>query len=159
MENNMPVRASIGETGSNGTQPPHYSQTTTTIPVDIMRTTTLVPSDIFLVDDTIKVVGNSKHRGRMATVRKVGSGRLTVWFHDNNIGTYVDFADARIIDNPTPEAEEITGLTSVMEQLAITAATAIKTGEPSQQRQALLHDFVLSLQGHIENIPREDDVR
>jgi hypothetical protein len=59
--------------------------------------------------------------------------------------------DACVVVNPTLEAEEITGLTSVMEQLAITTATAIKTGEP-------LRYFVLSLEGHIANSPQEGDV-
>jgi hypothetical protein len=128
-----------------------------------MATRSRVPSDIFSVGDIIKVVGNSKHRGRVATVRKVGSRRLTVRFHDNQKGTYVDYADARTVINPTPviiptsESEEITGLSNVMEQLAITTATAIRTSEPTQ-RQALLRDFVLSLQGHIDNNPREGDI-
>jgi hypothetical protein len=41
--------------------------------------------------------------------------------------------------------------------LAITTATAIKTGEPNQQ-PTLLREFVLSLQGHIEDNNHEDDV-
>lgn len=123
----------------------------------IMTTTTIRPSDLFSVNDIITVVGNSKHRGRIATIRKVGSRRLTVRFHDGNRGTYVDYANARIVNEPTTVTEEITGLTNVLKQLAITTATAIKTGEPNQQ-PTLLREFVLSLQGHIEDNNHEDDV-
>jgi K+/H+ antiporter YhaU regulatory subunit KhtT len=114
-----------------------------------MKTTPQAPSDIFTVGDTITVVGSSKHHGRLATVRKIGSRRLTVRFHDKNKGTYVDFEDARIVDTTTSKAEETNGLASIMEQLAI-------TGERSQ-RKTLLHDFLLSLQGHIEAANHEGD--
>jgi hypothetical protein len=124
--------------------------------IDNMKTPTLVPSDIFSIGDNITVVGNSKHRGRVATVQKVGSRCLTVQFHDKNKGMYVDYNDARIIDNTTPKSEEVMGLATIMEQLAITAAIAIKTGEPSQ-RPTLLRDFFLSLQGHIEDTPHKSD--
>ncbi len=56
----------------------------------------------------------------------------------------------------TSKAEETNGLASIMEQLAITTATTISTGEPSQ-RKTLLHDFILSLQGHIEAANHEGD--
>ena len=110
-----------------------------------MKTKPLIPSDIFSAGDNITVVGSSKHHGRFATVRKVGSRRLTVRFHDKNKGTYVDFEDARIVDTTTS-----------MAQLAITTATTINSGEPSQ-RKALLHDFLLSLQGHIDDANHEGD--
>jgi K+/H+ antiporter YhaU regulatory subunit KhtT len=90
-----------------------------------MKTMPQQPSDIFPVGDTITVVGSSKHHGRIATTRKVGSGRLTVLFHDKNKGTHVDFKDARIVDNTTSkteETEETKGLASIMEQLAIITA-------------------------------------
>jgi K+/H+ antiporter YhaU regulatory subunit KhtT len=121
-----------------------------------MKTTPQAPSNIFTVGDTITVVGSSKHHGSLATVRKIGSRRLTVRFHDKNKGTYVDFEDARIVDTTTSKAEETNGLASIMEQLAITTATTINTGEPSQ-RKTLLHDFLLSLQGHIEAANHKGD--
>ena len=122
-----------------------------------MKTTPQVPSDIFTVGDTITVIGSSKHHGRLATVRKIGSRRLTVRFHDKNKGTYVDFEDARIVDTTTSKTEEeANGLASIMQQLAITTATTINTGEPSQ-RKTLLQDFLLSLQGHIESANHEGD--
>jgi hypothetical protein len=74
-----------------------------------MKTPTLVPTNIFSIGDNITVVGNSKHRGRVATVQKVGPRRLTVQFHDKNKGTYVDYNDACIIDNTTPKTEEVMG--------------------------------------------------
>jgi hypothetical protein len=43
-----------------------------------------------------------------------------------------------------------------MEQLAITTPTTINTGEASQ-RKTLLHNFLLSLQGHIEVANHEGD--
>jgi hypothetical protein len=124
-----------------------------------MKTPPLKPSDIFSAGDNITVVGSSKHRGRTATVRKVGSRRLTVQFHDKNKGTYVDFDDARIIDDTTPKAEEtVTGLATIMEQLAITTAITINSGEPTQ-RQSLLSDFLLSLQRHVEDTHHTRDGR
>jgi K+/H+ antiporter YhaU regulatory subunit KhtT len=121
-----------------------------------MKTTPQAPSDIFTAGDTITVIGTSKHHGRLATVRKIGSRRLTVRFHDKNKGSYVDFEDARIVDTMTSKAKETNGLASIMEQLAITTATTINTGEPSQ-RKTLLHDFLLSLQGHIKAANHEGD--
>ena len=121
-----------------------------------MKTTPRVPTDIFSVGDTITVVGNSKHHGRSATVRKVGSRRLTVHFHDKNKGTYVNFEDARAINNTTSKTEETNGLAHIMEQLAITTATAITTAEPGQQ-QELLPIFFLSVRGHIEDTNHEGD--
>jgi K+/H+ antiporter YhaU regulatory subunit KhtT len=121
-----------------------------------MKTMPQVPSDIFSVGDTITVVGTSKHNGRLATVRKVGSRRLTVRFHDKNKGTYVDFEDACIVNTTTSKAEERNGLASIMEQLAITTPTTISTCEPSQ-RKTLLHGFILSLQGHIEAANHKGD--
>ena len=117
-----------------------------------------VPADIFSIGDTITVVGSSKHRGRIATIQKVGSRHLTVRFHDKQKGSYVDFDNARAIDTSTPKVEEINRLASILEQLAITTATAtaIKTGELSQQ-PTLLHDFFLSLQGHIANTHHKAD--
>jgi hypothetical protein len=56
----------------------------------------------------------------------------------------------------TSKAKETNGLASIMEQLAITTATTINTGEPSQ-RKTLLHDFLLSLQGHIKAANHEGD--
>ena len=77
----MLARASMGRQGAMGRRT-HYSQTTT---IGIMKTTLGVPTNIFLVGDTITVVGNSKeYCGRSATVQKVGSQRLTVHFHDKN---------------------------------------------------------------------------
>jgi K+/H+ antiporter YhaU regulatory subunit KhtT len=111
-----------------------------------MKTKPLIPSDIFSAGDNITVVGSSKHHGRFATVR----------FHDKNKGTYVDFEDARIADTTTSKTEETNGLASIMAQLAITTATTINSGEPSQ-RKALLHDFLLSLQGHIDAANHEGD--
>jgi hypothetical protein len=124
--------------------------------LDNMKTKPQVPSDIFLVGDIITVVGSSKHHGRLATVRKVGSRRLTVRFHDKNKGTYVDFENTRILDTTTSKTEEANGLVSIMEQLAITTATTINSGEESQ-RKALLNDFLLSLQGHIDAASHEGD--
>ncbi len=121
-----------------------------------MKTMPQAPSDIFTVGDTITVVGSSKHHGRLTTVRKIGSRRLTVRFHDKNKGSYVDFEDARIVDTTTSKTEETNGLASIMAQLAITTATTINSGEPSQ-RKALLHDFLLSLQGHIDAANHEGD--
>jgi hypothetical protein len=115
-----------------------------------MPTASRIPSDTFSIGDNITVAGRSKHRGRTATVRKVGSRRLTVSFHDGNRGTYVDYTDARITASTAPIVvveDDISDLASILEQLAITTATAIKTGEPGQ-RQTLLRDFSLSLERH-----------
>jgi K+/H+ antiporter YhaU regulatory subunit KhtT len=121
-----------------------------------MKTKPLIPSDIFSVGDNITVVGSSKHHGRFATVRKVESRRLTERFHDKNKGTYVNFEDARIVDTTTSKTEETNRLASIMAQLAITTNTTINSGEPSQ-RKVLLHDFLLSLQGHIDAAYHEGD--
>jgi hypothetical protein len=43
-----------------------------------------------------------------------------------------------------------------MEQLAITTATTINSSEESQ-RKALLNDFLLSLQGHMDAANHEGD--
>jgi ABC-type transport system involved in cytochrome bd biosynthesis fused ATPase/permease subunit len=83
--------------------------------------------------------------------------RLTVRFHDKNKGTYVDFENARIADTTTSKTEEeANGLASIMEQLATTTAITINSGEGSQ-RKALLNDFLLSLQGHIDAANHEGD--
>jgi hypothetical protein len=124
-----------------------------------MPTASRVPSDTFSIGNNITVAGPSKHRGRTATVRKVGSRRLTVSFHDGNRGTYVDFADARITASTAPVVvvdDEISDLASILEQLAITTATAINTGEPGQ-RQTLLRDFSLSLERHFGNTHHTND--
>jgi K+/H+ antiporter YhaU regulatory subunit KhtT len=122
-----------------------------------MKTKPQVPSDIFSVGDIITVVGSSKHHGRLATVQKAGSRRLTICFHDKNKGTYVDFENTRILDTTTSKTEEANGLASIMEQLAITTATTtINSGEESQ-RKALLNKFLLSLQGHIDAANHEGD--
>jgi hypothetical protein len=133
-----------------------------------MSTPSRIPSDTFSIGDHITVIGRSKHRGRIATVRKVGSRRLTVTFHDGNRGTYVDFMDARVIvrlppvgsetifantrtvTRPVPTVDDTNELARILEQLAITTATAINTGDPDQ-RQALLRDFSLSLERHFDS--------
>jgi hypothetical protein len=139
---------------------PHpYSAVTTTAN---MPTASRVPSDTFSIGDDITVVGPSKHRGRTATIRKVGSRRLTVRFHDGNRGTYVDFTNARInartvpIINEIPIIDETYELASILEQLAITTVTAINTGEPGQ-RQTLLRDFSLSLERHFGSTHHSSD--
>ncbi len=109
-----------------------------------------------------------KHRGRIATVRKAGSRRLTVTFHDGNRGSYVDFLNARVIvrlppagsetifantrtvTRPVRAVDDTNELTRILEQLAITTATAINTGDPDQ-RQTLLRDFSLSLERHFDS--------
>jgi hypothetical protein len=127
-----------------------------------------IPSDTFSIGDHITVTGRSKHRGRTATIQKVGSRRLTVTFHDGNRGTYVDFMDAHIlvrlppvgsetifantrtVTRPVPADDKTNELARILEQLAITTATAINTGNPSQ-RQTLLRDFSRSLERHFES--------
>jgi hypothetical protein len=122
-----------------------------------MKTKLQVPSDIFSVGDIITVVGSSNHHGRLATVRKVRSQRLTVRSHDKNKGTYVDFENDCILDTTTSKIEEVNGLASIMEQLATTTATStINSGEESQ-RKALLNEFLLSLQGRIDAANHEGD--
>jgi hypothetical protein len=69
------------------------------------------------IGDEIIVVRQSKHRGRTATVKKVGKRRLTVRFHDKQKGTYVDCDNARLIDNATTVTgdEEVSDLSAVLE--------------------------------------------
>jgi hypothetical protein len=69
-EDNMLARASMKIRGAMGYQP-HHSQATTTI--GIMATTSQRPSDIFSIGDIIKIIGNSKHRGRVATIQRIGA--------------------------------------------------------------------------------------
>jgi hypothetical protein len=121
----------------------------------------------FSVGDKIKVYGPSKHCGRTATIQKVGRKRLTVHFHDKLGGRYVTHCSAHIIDVPMPLPSPIStddttddtttlteeqthhDLTSVLEQLAITTATAIKTYEPGE-RDIILHAFVKSLDQYLK---------
>ena len=119
----------------------------------------------FSVGDKIKVYGPSKHSGRTATIQKVGRKRLTVEFHDKLGGRYVGHGSAHLIEAPatspsiiddnTTLTEERTDsdLTAVLQQLAITTATAIKTYEPAE-RDKLFHIFVQSLDQHLGATPR-----
>jgi hypothetical protein len=118
----------------------------------------------FSVGDKIKVYGPSKHSGRTATIQKVGRKRLTVEFHDKLGGRYVGHGSAHLIDVPatspiiddnTTLTEERTDsdLTAVLQQLAITTATAIKTYEPAE-RDKLFHTFVQSLDQYLGATPR-----
>jgi hypothetical protein len=124
----------------------------------------------FSIGDEITVVGQSKHRGRTATVKKVGKRRLTVKFHDKQRGTYVDCDNARIIDNAriTDHARiidnattisddtKVNDLSAVLEQLAITTAIAIKSQEPATHSR-LVHDFIQSLDQHL-GVVQQDKV-
>jgi hypothetical protein len=128
----------------------------------------------FTVGDKITVYGPSKHSGRTATVHKVGRKRLTVQFHDKKGGRYVNHGCAHLLDatpvSPTigtttsPAADDDTtltedqttrDLTAVLEQLAITTATAIKTYDPDE-RSLLFNAFVQSLDQYLGGTPRHN---
>ena len=132
--------------------------------VNIAHTTMSPSIGPFSVGDKIKVYGPSKHRGHTATIQKVGRKRLTVQFHDKLGGCYVNHCSAHIVDVPTtsPTIDNTTmltedrtdnDLTEVLEQLAITTATAIKTYEPGE-RDLIFHAFVKSLDQYLGGTPR-----
>jgi hypothetical protein len=130
---------------------------------------TVPPLETYSIGDKITVRGSSRHHGRIATILKVGRRRLTVEFHDDEKGRYVDYRNARpissdttpiIVDDTTSPAIDDTttltedkttstsDLTAVLEQLAITTATAIRTHEP-EHRDKLFRAFIRSLEHHL----------
>jgi hypothetical protein len=128
----------------------------------------------FLVGNTIKVYGSSRHWGCTATIIKVGRKRLTAEFHDKQGGHYVNqhnahllnpkYVDSTINDAVSPAAmspaasatARITKtLTEVLEQLFITTATVIKTYDPGE-RTALFYAFTHSLDQHIGGTTRRN---
>ena len=129
----------------------------------------------FYPGDQIKIYGPTKHTGRTATILKEGKRKLTVQFHDKASGRFVDHRWACHIDvlarGTTPlindatlsmsnddattseedtfkERKHIIALSAVLEQLAITTATAIDGYAPGQRRQ-LYKAFVQSLDEHL----------
>lgn len=140
---------------------------------------TMSPTEItFSVGDHIKAYGSTRHYGRTATILKVGRKRLTVYFHDKEGGHYVNQRNAHLIVDAAPardppvrhtiadptspriddntkatEARSVDDLTGVLEQLAITTATAIYLAAPGE-RDALFHAFVHSLDQNLGGAPR-----
>jgi hypothetical protein len=130
------------------------------------------PTEQLSVGDQIKVYGSTRHYGRTATILKVGRKRLTVDFHDKEGGHYVNHGNAHLINTPPArdppvcrsitsarspsmddnttmtEVRSIGDLSAVLEQLAITTATAIKSYGRGE-RDLLFHAFVTSLDGHL----------
>jgi hypothetical protein len=111
------------------------------------------------IGDKSIVVGQSKHRGCTASVKKVGKCRLTVRFHGKQKGKYVDCDNVRLIDNAITVTgdEEVSNLSAVLEQLAITTTTAIKSHEPAKRKQ-LLRDFIQSLNQHLRVMVQQDKI-
>jgi hypothetical protein len=158
---------------------PHFSHTAMKSKQDIVPVTMSSSIDPFSVGDQIRVYGSTRHYGRTATILKVGRKRLTVYFHDKAGGHYVGHRNAQLIDAPPArdppvrhtivdvmnpplddnttmtEVRSIGELTTLLDQLAITSATAIKeygTGE----RDLLFHAFVQSLDTHLGGEPRHN---
>jgi hypothetical protein len=126
------------------------------------------------VGDKSKVYWPSKHCGLTATIHKVGRKRLTIQFQDKEGGHYVNHGCAHLI-NATPvsptigdtmspaiddtttltEEQNTNDLTAVLEQLAITTATIIKTYDP-KERNLLFHAFIQSLDQYLGGTPRHN---
>jgi hypothetical protein len=155
---------------------------TARITKDIAHVTMAPPTERFSVGDKIKVYGSTRHYGRTATILKVGRKRLTVNFHDNAGGHYVNHGNAHLINTPPArdppvlpsitartsltiddnttmtegrsnnttmtEGRSIGELSAVLEQLAVTTATAIKMYGRGE-RDLLFHAFVRSLDNHL----------
>ena len=159
-----------GETGSTRRYAnSHFSQRAMlTKNIDMMSPST----GPFTIGDKIQVYKPSKHSGRTATIHKVGRKRLTVQFHDKRGGRYVNHGCAHLInaapvtptigDTTSPAIDDTTtltedhttnDLTAVLEQLAITTATAIKTYNPDE-RNLIFNAFVQSLDQYLGGLPR-----
>ena len=78
----------------------------------------------FDIDDVIVVdpirPSKSKHKGRTAVIKHVGERRLTVKFDDSKPGTYVDFCDAKKIEETAEEfLRKIDETTDSLKQLIL----------------------------------------
>jgi hypothetical protein len=175
-----PARANTGRRGAFATMRTLTFPTAMRAKQDNIHDTMSSSSiDPFSIGEQIRVFGSTRHHGRTATILKVGRKRLTVFFHDKAGGHYVNYRNARLIDAPASrdppvrhtivdvrnpsvddnttmtEPRSIGELTTLLEQLAITTATAIQEYD-ARERDLLFHAFVQSLDTHLGGEPRHN---